>query len=108
MARPLRDRFGIARFGDPALMILISLVNGPKHGHAIINDIEELTGIRLGPGTLYGALPKLEQRELIRALESDDRRQPYEITANGRLAVTENIARWNQIVCTTNTRLATP
>ena len=62
--------------------------------------------MRLGPGTLYGALAKLEQRGLVIPLAFDDRRRPYEITADGRAAVSENIARWTRIVQTTNQRLA--
>ncbi|MEZ5407706.1 MAG: PadR family transcriptional regulator [Acidimicrobiales bacterium] len=108
MAKISRDRFGLSRFGDPGLLILISLLDGAKHGHAMIVDIERTTGLRLGPGTLYGALPKLEERGLIVTLESTDRRRPYEITPDGRSAVAENVARWDQVLQTATTRLAMP
>jgi DNA-binding PadR family transcriptional regulator len=70
-------------WSDPALLILGSLASGPKHGYAIVQDIEASAGISMGPGTLYGALPRLEQRGLVRPLPGDDRRRPYELTAEG-------------------------
>jgi DNA-binding PadR family transcriptional regulator len=65
-------------------MILISLADGPKHGYALIQDIKELAGVELGPGTLYGALDRLERLGLIDPLPAEDRRHPYRITAPGR------------------------
>jgi DNA-binding PadR family transcriptional regulator len=70
-------------WSDPALLILGSLASGPKHGYAIVKDIEASAGVSMGPGTLYGALPRLEQRGLVRALPGDERRRPYELTAEG-------------------------
>ena len=69
---------------DANLLILTSLAGGPKHGYAMIEDIASITGIRLGPGTLYGAIARLEAEGMIEALESRDRRRPYQITARGR------------------------
>src|SRR5260370_41103877 len=69
---------------DAALLILTSLAGGPKHGYAMIEDIASITGVRLGPGTLYGAISRLESAGLIEALESTDRRRPYQITPRGR------------------------
>ena len=45
----------LGRFSEPALLILVSLADGPKHGYAMTQDIAALTGQKLGPGTLYGA-----------------------------------------------------
>jgi DNA-binding PadR family transcriptional regulator len=73
----------LGRFADPSVLILTSLAGGPKHGYALIKDIEELASTTIGPGTLYAALARLESRKLIRALPEQDRRRPYEITANG-------------------------
>src|SRR2546425_502477 len=69
---------------DAKLLILTSLAGGAKHGYAMIEDIASITGVRLGPGTLYGAISRLEADGMIEALESDDRRRPYQITARGR------------------------
>ena len=71
------------RANDPPFLILTSLSSGAKHGHALLLDIESFAGVRLGPGTLYGAITRLEQRGLIEALGADDRRRPYRITAAG-------------------------
>ena len=67
--------------------MLTSLADGPKHGYAITVDIEEFAGVRLGPGTLYGALSRLESKGLIEALPAEDRRRPYRMTADGVAAL---------------------
>ena len=72
-----------ARFAEPGVLILASLSSGPKHGYALIKDIEEIAGTTLGPGTLYGALTRLVQRGLVEALPAQDRRRPYRITPAG-------------------------
>jgi len=73
----------LGRFAEPALLILVSLGEGPKHGYAIMLDVEEATGRPMGPGTLYGALARLEERGLIEALPKIDRRRPYRLTGLG-------------------------
>ena len=73
----------LGRFAEPSLFILVSLSDGPKHGYAIMADVEAVSGSRMGPGTLYGALARLERRGLIEALEPADRRRPYRLTALG-------------------------
>lgn len=73
----------LGRFSDPALLILSSLAGGDKHGYAIMEDVRYTSGIRLGPGTLYGAISRLEGDGLIEALPSADRRRPYRLTAHG-------------------------
>ncbi len=73
----------LGRFAEPSLHILLSLGDGPKHGYAIMSDVEAASGSRLGPGTLYAALARLEARGLIEALEPEDRRRPYRLTATG-------------------------
>lgn len=69
---------------DRGLLILTSLAGGDKHGYALMKDIEEFADVRLGPGSLYGALVRLEDEGLIRALDPDERRRPYRLTAAGR------------------------
>src|SRR4029453_997546 len=93
---------GFGRFAEPALMILISLADGQKHGYAMTDDIEEIAGVRFGPGTLYGAIARLEGRGLIQRMESEDRRNPYKVAGLGekrlraRLASLQAIARIGQ------------
>ena len=79
------------RFSEPALLILISLADGPKHGYAMIEDIVSVAGVRLGPGTLYGAISRLESRGLIEALEPDHRRNPYRLTGAGERSLRERL-----------------
>jgi len=83
---------GLRRPSDPPLLILVSLAEGPKHGHALAKDIEDFAGVRLGPGALYGAITRLDERGLIEAVGSDDRRRPYRITAPGSAALAEALA----------------
>jgi DNA-binding PadR family transcriptional regulator len=77
----------LRRAGEASVLILISLAGGTKHGYALIHDIRELAGVELGPGTLYGALDRLERLGLIEPLPAEDRRHPYRITAPGAAAL---------------------
>jgi DNA-binding PadR family transcriptional regulator len=79
------------RSTDPGLLVLASLAEGPKHGYAITTDVEQLAGVRLGPGTLYGALSRLEGRGLIESLPAEDRRHPYKLTVAGGEALSEQL-----------------
>jgi DNA-binding PadR family transcriptional regulator len=81
----------LGRFAEPALLILVSLSDGPKHGYAIMTDVEAGTGHPMGPGTLYAALARLEERGLIEALAPVDRRRPYRLTAIGSQVLTEQL-----------------
>jgi DNA-binding PadR family transcriptional regulator len=49
----------LGRFSDPSILILASLAGGKKHGYAIMEDIEAMARVRLGTGTLYGAIARL-------------------------------------------------
>lgn len=77
----------LRRAGDASVLILTSLADGPKHGYALIQDIKDFAGLQLGPGTLYGALDRLERLSLVEALPTDDRRHPYRMTAAGAAAL---------------------
>jgi DNA-binding PadR family transcriptional regulator len=81
------------RSNDPALLVMTSLADGPKHGYAITVDVEEFADVRLGPGTLYGALSRLEAKGLIEALPADDRRRPYRLTADGSTALEQELRK---------------
>ncbi|MGW2650347.1 PadR family transcriptional regulator [Streptomyces sp. NPDC001393] len=73
---------------DAQMLVLTVLADGPLHGYAINTAIEELTGHKLGPGSLYGALSRLEARELIRPAEqgpeTQERHRTMQITDAGR------------------------
>ena len=77
-------RESIRGSSDRSVLILTSLAESPKHGYALIKDIEGFAGVTLGAGKLYGALAKLEDAGLVEALPEDDRRRPYQITPAGR------------------------
>jgi DNA-binding PadR family transcriptional regulator len=79
------------RSNDPSLLIMASLAEGPKHGYAITADVREIAGVDLGPGTLYGAIARLEARGLIEPLQTDDRRRPYRLTGSGAAALREQL-----------------
>ena len=90
---------------DPTLLVLASLADGDKHGYAMMQDIERFANVRLGPGTLYGAITRLEQQGWIRPVDSTERRQPYRITAAGRRHLEEQLAGLDKIVRTGQRRL---
>jgi DNA-binding PadR family transcriptional regulator len=81
------------------------LADGEKHGYAMMEDIQRFAGIRLGPGTLYGAITRLEQRGWIRPVPSEDRRQPYALTPSGRAYLEEQVTALDQVVRTALGRL---
>ena len=84
--------------GDPTLLILISVATGPRHGHAMMLDIESFSGQRLGPGMLYGAIERLEVEGLVEALSSDDRRQPYRLSAAGATYLDAQLQALGQVL----------
>jgi len=86
----------LGHYSDPPMLVLASLASGPKHGHAMIEDILGMCGTRLGPGTLYGAIARLEARGWIEPLAAVERRQPYRITAAGLKAFRAKLATLQQ------------
>lgn len=96
----------LGHFSDPSLLILASLAAGPQHGYAMMDDIEAFAHVRLGPGTLYGALARLEQRGWIEPLPSDERRRPYRLTAAGAAALREQLTSLEQVAALGLRRLA--
>jgi DNA-binding PadR family transcriptional regulator len=90
---------------DPTLLVLTSLADGEKHGYAMMEDIQKFADVRLGPGTLYGAITRLEERGWIRPGKAEDRRQPYCITGAGREFLEEELKRMNKVASTAARRL---
>lgn len=86
--------------------ILLALVDGPKHGHGIRLDVLHRTGGRvdLGPGTLYGAIKRLDRRRWIREIdppegeEGDGRRRFYRLTETGKDAARTELARLAELM----------
>ena len=90
---------------DPSLLVLASLADGEKHGYAMMTDIQAFAGVAMGPGTLYGAIGRLEARSLIKPVRSGDRRPPYRITAAGKQYLEEQLSELDAIVRTGLRRL---
>jgi DNA-binding PadR family transcriptional regulator len=81
----------IPKLSDEAQLVLTSLADGPKHGYAMTLDIAAFAGRRLRPGTLYGAIARLEERGYIEPLAGDERRRPYRLTGRGAKALRASI-----------------
>ena len=95
----------LGRLSEPAIYILVSLGDGPKHGYAIMADAETISGSPMSAGTLYQVLARLEQRGLIEALEPVERRRPYRLTANGSAAISAHLEGLARLVATGQRRL---
>jgi DNA-binding PadR family transcriptional regulator len=96
----------LGRFSEPALYILISLADGPKHGYAMTQDIEAVAGQKLGPGTLYGAIARLEARKWIEPLPAEERRRPYRLTAAGERVLRHRLESLSALARVGRARLA--
>lgn len=84
-----------------AFHVLLALADGPKHGYAILKDVEERTtgDVRLSTGTLYGLIKRFLDDELIVEMRpEDDRRRPYKLTAFGRDVAEAEAARLEKMV----------
>jgi DNA-binding PadR family transcriptional regulator len=82
---------------DPEVLILASLASGPKHGYAIMVDIEAFAEVSIGPGTLYTAITRLVERGLITPESSPGRQRPYRITPEGVAALTRQLEGMRRI-----------
>jgi DNA-binding PadR family transcriptional regulator len=96
----------LGRFSEPALYVMISLADGPKHGYAMTQDIESLSGQTLGPGTLYGAIARLEARKWIEPLPAEERRRPYRLTSAGQRVLRRRLESLRTLARVGRARLA--
>jgi DNA-binding PadR family transcriptional regulator len=99
-------RDSIRGSSDRSVLILTSLADSPKHGYALIKDIEDFARVKLGAGTLYGALANLEEAGLVAALPEQDRRRPYQITPAGREQLRERLSEAARIAAVGLERIA--
>lgn len=98
-----------------ALHLLVALAGGPGHGYAVAQEIERATdgAVRLGPGTLYGALQRLLDAGLIEEADAPsdadgahaDRRRYYALTVAGEAALRADVRRLARAVRTVRSRL---
>ena len=99
------DLSGLGRFSEPSLLVLASLAGGPKHGYAIMRDVTEFHGTRMEPGTLYGALTRLERRGWIAPMPAEERRRPYRLTGAGAETLRRHLLNMERVVTTGLARL---
>ena len=87
---------------EPVFLILVSLADKPRHGYALMKDIEALSEgrVRLSTGTLYGAIRRLLEDCWIERFEQKDTsrdKQAYRLTAAGRGQLKAEVARMKQL-----------
>ena len=75
--------------------VLLALRDGPRHGYAVMQDVEATSGLVMGPGTVYGSIQRLEKRGLVRECDGDaeDRRRYWTLTDGGRSALRQEAVR---------------
>ncbi len=91
---------------EPTFFILLSLSPGPKHGYAILKEVESLSEgrVKLSTGTLYGAIKRLLDRDWIRRVDdpipnsTDRERKTYDLTELGRRVLNAEIVRLQKLV----------
>ena len=83
---------------ETAYYILLSLCE-PRHGYGITKWVQEITNgrIKLGSGTIYGTISKLENDNLICLYDVVDNRKIYEITSRGKKVLSDEIDRINEL-----------
>jgi DNA-binding PadR family transcriptional regulator len=82
---------------DPEILIMSSLAGGPKHGYAILADIDSLFGGRMGPGTLYTAITRLVDKGWIAPESPAGRQRPYRLTAKGAACLEELLKNMRRV-----------
>ena len=97
---------GLGYHSDPGFLVRVALLDGPKHGYAIGAEVEALTGKAPGPGTLYGAISRLEALGLITARPGDGRRKPYELTPEGEAEARSRISELDRLARQIRRRLS--
>ena len=95
----------LGRWAEPGLLVLASLAEGDKHGYAMTTDIADQVGVTIGPGTLYAALGRLEERGLIEGLPAEGRRRPYRLTAAGAAELAAQATRMQGLAALSLRRL---
>lgn len=78
--------------------VLLSL-SKPRHGYAIMQHVEQMSQgrLKLGPGTLYGILSKMESEQIIQMIGAEEKRKTYELTQVGRQLVEAEIERLQEL-----------
>lgn len=90
--------------------ILLAIADGHTHGYAIGQAVEEVSGRRMGPGTIYGSLQRMERDGLVEEVQDsdDERRKPFVITTRGRRALEAEAARIERLAALARSRNLVP
>src|SRR5687768_6914403 len=90
-----------------SLHVVLALLDGEKHGYAVMRDVETLSdgAVRMGPGTLYGTIKRLLADGLIEEVTTEvvdepdtERRRYYRLTADGEAVAAAEVARMRTLV----------
>jgi len=114
MATSLMNTLTQTPLTESTYFILLSLAPKPKHGYAIMKDVQTLSEARivLSTGTLYGALKRLlDQGCIVRLEDADPKgnvrdRKVYKLSHYGRRVLKDEIARLNKLLSAANQRVA--
>lgn len=82
---------------DPELLILSSLASGPKHGYAVMSDIEAEMGIAIGPGTLYTAITRLVEKGFVVPDPCEGRQRPYRLSDKGAKVLEQRLTDMRRV-----------
>jgi DNA-binding PadR family transcriptional regulator len=102
-----QDPESLLPLSPPVFHILLALADSERHGYGIMQEVKVRTEgqVRLGPGTLYGAVKRLLSRGLIEGAEerpdpelNEERRRYYRLTEFGRRVVTAEAIRLAALV----------
>ncbi len=90
--------------------ILLALADGPLHGYAIMQAVEDSAGVAMGPGTIYGTLERLEASGLVKELPArrEDRRRVFALHPPGRTALQEEAARLSRLAALVRAKRLVP
>lgn len=96
---------------EPVLLILLSLVERPRHGYSILKNVEQMSDgrVTLSTGTLYGALRRLLDDKWIERFkeeESSRGRQAYRLSARGKKMLQTEVGRLKHLTRVANLRMA--
>jgi DNA-binding PadR family transcriptional regulator len=84
---------------EAAYYVLISL-NKPRHGYGIMQHVEKLTNsrIKIGAGTMYGNLSRMEKEGLITSVAEEDRKKIYELSEKGKIVLKLELERLEELL----------
>ena len=84
---------------EAAYYVLISL-NKPRHGYGIMQHVEKLTNgrIKIGAGTMYGNLSRMEKEGLITSVAEEDRKKIYELSEKGKIVMKLELERLEELL----------